>query len=169
MLTYYYQSVACCLNDQIYPSPNTSLWTPMISILINFPHLPIFEHYITRYNFPEFIPVRTTYYLWLLKSLVIHCMIANSEEIYHPVRLVREGGPIINLPSAIGLLTLMYIQPNPVLQQTRLQILLLHWTGLQICCENTRTEAFINLSIYSQIWRYLKKLKTPKSISKILF
>jgi hypothetical protein len=78
-------------------------------------------------------------------------MIANSEEIYHPVRLVLEGGSIINLSSAIRLLTLMYIQSDPVLHQTRLQILLLHQTGLQICCENTRAEAFINLNIHSQI------------------
>jgi hypothetical protein len=129
----------------------------------------IFEHQITRHNFPEFMPVRTTYYLCLLKFLVIHCMIANSEEIYLQVRLLLEGGPIINLSSAIGLLTIMYIQQEPVLHQTRLQILLLQCTGLQICCEHTRTEAFINLSIHSQIWRYLKKLKISKPKSKILF
>jgi hypothetical protein len=46
-------------------------------------------------------------------------MIANSEEIYHPVRLVLEGGPIINLSSAISLLTLMCTY-NQTLSYTRL-------------------------------------------------
>lgn len=35
------------INNQIYLLPNTTLWTPITCLLINFPHLPISEHHIT--------------------------------------------------------------------------------------------------------------------------
>jgi hypothetical protein len=34
-------------NNRIYLLPNTTLWTPITCLLINFPHLPISEHHIT--------------------------------------------------------------------------------------------------------------------------